>query len=453
MHNRPDSIHTTMIYSASIFPGRGIGDFAVLHQLLYDTVSRIQKKDRPMSISYSGKDYLKSPIVVTLPTVGLRLIFRGSGKQPLILIEVLSFDKIKFSYNGIRVNDIDDMESTTTLPNLKEIYNKSFGPTFPGRLDLEAKEYTLSYLGITFKFAIRLKELLCKLQTAENASQILSKLTNWDTAGDIPCVNLAIHSEQNYEEFVANLRNPDPQRDSVGMECEIEAVDVALKEGRAGISYPKSSGRKPEALTIGETAQQDALRILGPPDAYANRPASQLRMHNNGHSNPAQDAMHIFYNYYRHGLDLLFKIKQESPGGAVLEKIILHNGGIAESSDFMQWNKCEWQLRKDTKSPVCLDSLLYFGEMQTELASVDVKNAGPILLNRNESEFTKDEDLEILVDSKKAQQDCELDSSGPSLGTCSNEFKTWGQLNLYGFQRCIFEVIESNGCVARVTVY
>lgn len=99
---------------------------------------------------------------------------------------------------------------------------------------------------------------------------------------------------------------------------------------------------------------------------------------------------------------------------------------------------------------------MYFHEFDQDfLEAISTYKTEPVLLNRNESEITRDEDLEIVHVAANGK----LDLSGQGLSTesigskPSNEFKTWGQSKLYGFDRCIWEVIESNNCISNVTIY
>lgn len=458
-----------MAASVPIIPGKGIGSLGVLQELLYETMQSIQKSNILFNVTYSEKNCLESPIIITLPSLAVRLLFYTIDHQQLSLIEVLLFDCARFSLNGIDLNTIvydDDTEEDqneeavlckkkVVSPTLKCVYNKVMGPTFPGKFDAKNSEYTLSYLGITFRFTITLKELLSKLANVANDHQILSILTNWDHAGDITCTSLAVHTEENYGNFLKNLaiqRAPLPNTSLL-----ISKVSVEVDNGVATITYLAAARRGSERLRIGTTTQQDAIRILGPPDSVFHRESTQLRMHNVSLSSAGKsqtnDSIFKFYNYYTHGIDLLFEISPANFNGAVLRKIILHNGGIVESLDFLQWNKCMWELRYSASSLPFSPSRYSEQLFKERLKTVEEVNAGPILFNRNESDFTKDDDLEILHDCRPVvtENDQILKSEGGN--GCMKEFKTWGQSMIYGYYRCLFEVLESNGCITRVTIY
>ena len=107
---------------------------------------------------------------------------------------------------------------------------------------------------------------------------------------------------------------------------------------------------------------------------------------------------------------------------SVVNKVVLHNGGIVEDLSFMKWNRCNWTI-ESSQFANTINSSMY--------------------LNRYESEFI-DNDLDIIdlpnIDVKK-------DS------VKSAKLKRWGQSKLYGLERCIVEVINSNGCISSITIY
>lgn len=457
-----------------IVPGEGIAEFLPLGISLYDTVSKLRSSDYKMSIAYSGKKYLESPILVTLPTLGIRLTFLSSQGQELQLIEILNFDMLELLYNGQKLNEIlffevpeeglenpkrNQVQKQVVPPCLKVIYNKIFGPTYPGVLNLEKKTYMLSYPGISLNFEIKLKELLAKLASISDSNQVLSKLANWDVAPDIPCLSMAIYNGKDYANFLKELKAKTLSRAAAA--SSVEKISVTLSTGEIQISFPTVAGvvKAPQTLKIGVSTQQDVLRILGPPDAYFNKFDSRLLIHKHLKSEtttPSEKAgfVYKFHNYFRLGMDLLYNLNPNMTKGGVLEKVVLHNGGIAESLDFMQWNKCNWEIRWNTTSKSQVDSSMYFHEFGNAfIQEISTHKTDPVLLNRNESEITKDEDLEILHVAENGKELAHTLSSESIGSKPSNEFKTWGQSKLYGYDHCIWEVLESNNCVSNVTIY
>lgn len=468
--------------SAAIIPGEGVNRTLMLGNSLYHTISRLKELKQQLKIAYASQKYLEMPILVTLPNLGVRLMFESSRNQELVLIEVLNFEHLKLTYNGDLLNDIiytnpseEELHTSSgldafrdrkqvLLPKLKEIYNKIFGPTYPGKLNLEKKTYVLCYPGIAFKFRIELRELLAKLANLSDKNDILSKLTNWDRAFDIPCESVAIFKGEDYDAFHRRLRETSrlekPLPAQKATQLSIEKVSVLLENGAAEIKFVAENETPPATIIIGKTTQQDILRLLGPPDAYFNKFDSRLLIHKHLKSvsldSENSGSVHKFHNYFRHGVDFLYNLNPPQQGGGMLEKIIIHNGGIAESLDFMQWNKCNWEIIANADGQEKkVDSSMYFSEFSDDFLSA-IKNdkAGPVLLNRNESEITNDDDLEIIQVQELDKQVLFSQSSSELLDSKpSNEFKTWGQLKLYGYNRCIWEVIETNNCVSSVTIY
>lgn len=466
----------------ALLPGEGLNQTLMLGNSLYHTINHLNRLDQPLKVSYAAKNYLSTPILVTLPNLSVRLMFKSSGNQELLLIEVLSFEHLKLTYNGDLLNDItynapsDDELGVVELselkerkhvlpPNLKEIYNKIFGPTYPGKLNLEKKTYMLSYPGVAFKFRLELSELLAKLANLSDKNDILSKLTNWDHALDIPCESVAIFKGQDYHSFHQSLsessRYLKPLLVHQPKELTIEKVSVFLTQRKVILTFAAENEVSPATIQIGKTTQQDMLRLLGPPDACFNKFDSRLLIHKHLKSVSVDSAntgsVHKFHNYFRHGLDFLYNLNPPQPGGGLLEKIIIHNGGIAESLDFMHWSKCNWEVIADEKkSDAVVNSSMYFDEFpESFISAVSDTRAGPVLLNRNESELSNDDDLEIIQVQELDKQVLFSQSSSSELieSKPSNEFKTWGQLKLYGYKWCIWEVIETNNCISNVTIY
>lgn len=467
--------------SAEIFPGEGLGSFPTLGDQFYNSIKSLKEMGQPLKIAYSANSYLETPILVTLPELGVRLVFSASDHQNLLLIEVLNFEHLKLNYKGIYLNDIvysdlSDLElaeypelSGTALfldyqkrkqllpPTLKEVYNRIFGPTFPGKLDRASRTYLLSYPGVAFKFYIKLDEILASLGENDNKNDILSRLTNWNSPADIFCSSVAIFKGDEYSSFHSNLvdkarDNRESRKLASALELSIEAVNVTLSTGTAEVVFHEDNKTSPAELVIGKSTQQDVLRILGPPDAYFNKFDSRLLIHKHLSSKAEIESgsVYKFHNYFRHGIDLLYNLNSLNQKGGLLQKIILHNGGIVKTLEFMQWNKCSWTIRTQaTSNAPEVNSSLYFDEFPEQfLQEVSTDHSYPVLLNRNEIGYARDDDLEVVL--PEDLQNASL--SAVNLAE-SNENKSLGQLKLYGYNRCIWEVLEGDGCVSCVIIY
>lgn len=432
-----------------------------------------------MKIAYSPQAYLSTPILVTLSDLGVRLMFSATGHQKLLLIEILNFEFLKFKYKGTYLNDIvylepsdvelADLRSTEPLLNfrvkkqlvpftLKEVYNRIFGPTFPGIFDRPSKVYLLSYPGVAFKFHIELDELLAQLGEHESKNDTLSKLINWHKPTDIKCHAVAIFKGDNYASFRSELKikahdNDDPQKLCGVSGLSIEKLMVTLSTGTVKIIFHGDAMTPPAVIEIGKSTQQDILRILGPPDAYFNKFDSRLLIHKHLSSSLESDSesgsVFKFHNYYRHGVDFLYNLNVSNETGGVLQKVIIHNGGIVNTLEFMKWNKCNWvvKTRPENDAPQ-VTSAMYFHEFDEKfLNELSTEKSDAVLLNRNEIEFSKDDDLEVVLSDELQQNLFVLELK--KLG----ENNSIGQLKLYGYDRCIWEVVESNNCVSCVIIY
>lgn len=506
-----------MITNASIVPGEGLGNSIRLGRLMYSIINLLDRFHYRMKISYSEKHYLETPITVTVPDIGLRMVFENSDKQELVLIEVIDFKSLKLNYNGINLNDIaentkdtyeieaqensdivptvpkwaenEDLQQRTniTLPNLKQIYNQTSGPTYPGKLSKNSDYYTLSYPGISFKFKINLNELINKLiglGTNVNDNTILSKLLNWDKSSDIACESLSIYLGSSWENFYETFQRSildSKQTTKLRNKASSSAIHISkllvnLKLGIIKLIFEATSDKnRPQeyVIKIGETTQQEVLNILGSPDDYFNKFDSRLLIHNHLSKSFKIDlhdnSIYKFHNYFRFGLDFLYDLNSsKSKSTGVLKKLIIHNGGIIESLDFMKWNKCNWQLisgqYSDTAHPfelqddISIDSSMYFNDIPPEFFNKIEGNTSlrPVLLNRNETEFI-DNDLDIINPDEISDNNNTIlekhSSRDSTVSGHTSKTKTWGQSKLIGCNRCIWEVVESNGCITSITIF
>lgn len=518
-----------MVSGTAITPGEGVGGVIKLGSTMYTIVTQLTKYEEKIKIVYSEKEYLDTPITVMVPDLGMRLVFENSIKQELILIDVLDFSKLRLLYNGLALNEIveqvrpasneingsgdglvlnvdrlpsreangttlsaessnesGEMEVETLVvpPNLGDIYNKLFGPTYPGRVSKDSRRYILSYPGIAFKFSIDLDELVAQLKSLDNANEnnIISTLLNWRKQSDVRCISISVFHGSSWDSFVKSLTPPknstktlSPRRPE-SSDLQIESLVVNLKMGIIKIIFETEKDRdekKEYEIRIGQTTQQEVLNILGPPDDYFNKFDSRLLIHNYLSKSLNLDlndtSIYKFHNYFKYGLDFLYDLNSSSDmhSTGVLTKVIVHNGGIAESLDFMKWNKCRWRIftgkSSDEKNPfnmkddIVINSSMYFKQIPEpffKALSDDVPR--PVFLNRNETEFI-DNDLTIIEPEELACNTLSPLFDRTSLnGTTTPsvvENKKWGQSKLYGCNRCIMEVIESNGCISSLTIF
>lgn len=461
--------------TTEVFPGEGIGNLLVLGRLLFDTVSRLQEAKHPLEFAYSNTMYLDVPVTVKLPSLGVQLMFSPVRAQQLMLIQVLSFDFVKLSYKGKLLNDIifslpsneelakiDSQEKLAVAkllkkvvsPTLLEIYNKIFGPTFPGELNTETKSYTLSYPGIMFEFSLDVPAIWSEVSGISDRNTVVAKLTNWARPAEIQCTSMTLYDGEDFATFLKNARNSSrlpltSLKPSHPSELTIKALIVTLERGEAQLVFHEDNNKRAETITIGVSSQQDILGILGPPDSSFNKFDSRFLIHKHLRHGmalaPGSGLVYKFHNYFRHGIDFLFNLNPGSSAGGILEKIILHNGGIVELVDFMKWGKCEWVVQTAYNGP-SVDSNMYFLDFDEAFVdSVSTRGMEPVLLNR--VEFTESDQYELEVVSSHELSDNSLRDDK------SRDGVQWGNLKLYGYERCVWEVMESNDCVSCVTIY
>ncbi|CAK7901454.1 hypothetical protein CAAN1_11S03004 [[Candida] anglica] len=499
-----------MIRQVSIVPGEGIGNSIQLGDTLYSIINKFQQKDHKMKIIYSDKEYLETPLVVILPSLGVRLTFENCNQQELLVIEIISFEFIKIVYNNFHLNEIrhsaddgfltieangdeggseeevENFQKTSSQevlvkpPTLHQIYNKIFGPTYPGKLVDDC--YILSYPGISFRFKILSQDLQDEVSKVSlNENSLLSQLLNWDKVDDIVCESLAIFNGDSWDEFFKSFKQYLLTKKKTKVSERFNGsklipkiskliVNLSERDIKIILNSNKDMTKTSEfTIKIGETTQQEILNILGPPDDYFNKFDCRLLIHkhlkqslsiSNGGSSDTISGNSIdkFHNYFSLGLDFLYDLNPESKKShnstGILKKVVIHNGGVTKSLDFMRWNKCNWEIHtgKDgVGSDICVNSSMYFKDIPSAFFStLNSQVIRPVLLNRNEAEFI-DNDLDIINVNEVPAHHSKPGRNSNEKRT--NQVKTWGQSKLYGGKYCIWEVVDSIGCITCVTIY
>ncbi|CAN3374250.1 hypothetical protein DIURU_000870 [Diutina rugosa] len=441
---------TPVVEDTQIVPGEGLGSILKLGHSLFEVITELNRANYRLQINYSDNaaEYSRRPIQVELVEYGIRLTF---NHQVLELVEVSLGSEppqkpFRVVYNGLTLNDVDTYDagesppasvsasasasdaSDTLAPSpprrqahqratLKQIYNKIFGPTYPGDLTNKGQSYVLSYPGVALRFSVGSMIPKSARQNKMDSHQLLQLLLNHQS--DVVCEGLAVFSKNGRWNALEKLEN------------RAARCDVDLDSGKVVVTRVSDT---PVTITIGETTQQQVVEMLGPPDDYFNKYDSRMQIH----GTPAPPGTtHKFHNYFRWGLDVLYEIGAMKTAPTVL-KIVLHNGGITESLAFGRWNGCEWQI-----SSRHLDAPLTSEMLHDDLPKV-IRDSPPVLLDRTESEFV-DRDVDIV----------EVVPTSSVFGHDSVDDKigTWGQSKLYGFHRSIVEVMNANGCVSSVTVF
>lgn len=232
---------------------------------------------------------MKVPVILHLPTNGIRLRFDGP-EQRLRLIEVLDFTKSKLTYKD---RDVLRPAAPTAVgvpaenlsgPTFRHIYNRLIGPTFPGEYvaldpgdDTGMGLYVLSYPGMAFSFPISSsswspgKDIVSLLSSSTShpaASMAIFSGDSWPDARE----NLYTQSLEPLKTFGPFTKTREPVPD------EVSLVKI-YGEGRLELARP--SGNSPLWMKLGETTPQELVAELGPPDAIYRKNDQRMSIHKN----------------------------------------------------------------------------------------------------------------------------------------------------------------------------
>jgi hypothetical protein len=307
-----------------------------------------------IDVSYSAKEPLVAPVILSLPKNGLRLRFDGPD-QRLRLIEVLDFNKIPLSYKGeALVKAIDGTDTSILLPAhatgpaFRQVYHRLFGPTFAGEYFPPVKPagsnegtYVLSYPGVAFSFGIDDSSWSPK---ADFVSTLSSPAAT--AAKSLTIFNGASWKDARQDYLTRTCPHPRSLalvgRGREGCPDEIEMIKI----GNGGHIEMTRRSSPVFTVVLSETNQQDLVAQLGPPDAIYRKYDRKMSIHKNrtssrsdhtpfgsppGHldgysdtdrssahtptdfSDPEDEAaaesggipsQECFYNYFHHGFDV-----------------------------------------------------------------------------------------------------------------------------------------------------
>ncbi|KAH0543105.1 hypothetical protein FGG08_002531 [Glutinoglossum americanum] len=259
---------------------------------LHDVLHRLKAEPQTyptIDISYSSVRPIDTPILLGLPANGIRLRFDGPD-QRLRLIEVLDFSKSRLSYKNIEIVKPSSLgtaitapqSSVSSRPSFRHVYNRLFGPTFPGEYipsssqDGEAAgTYILSYPGIAFTFSI---------QSSSAWSVNLDFVTLLSSSAASPASSMAIFHGSSWSDARASiftLTSPHPRSLSLagrGREGGVDEVELVKVHGEGCIELVRRFG-PPFWIILSETTPQDLVAELGPPDAIYRKNDRRLAIH------------------------------------------------------------------------------------------------------------------------------------------------------------------------------
>ncbi|KAJ5201395.1 uncharacterized protein N7498_006058 [Penicillium cinerascens] len=495
------------------FPGKGLGNIT-LGASLHNVLTRVKSHPQTypaIDLAYSSSDPLRKPVVLHLPSNGLRLRFDGPD-QRLRLIEVLDFSKVDLVYKNQDVLKSGKSAEPTTSPqgpSFRHVYNRLFGPSYPGEYVPPADQspfgtYVLSYPGIAFSFPLQHSAWSehCDFVALLSSSAALS------------ATSMAIFQGSSWPETRAKLFTQQPQyprssavvskaRDSFA--DEIEEFHI-LGAGKLEVTRRTSA---PLQINLGETTPQDLIAEFGPPDAIYRKNDRRISIHraaggdplhlspspgrgmdipdtdhssNNSVtddsdeeispssvSDPASLPSECFFNYFHHGFDA-FISHPTTPGPAfptsgladpspqpstsqlTVTKIILH-GNVPGSYPFNRHRRSRWAIHLD-QSGNGLTSESPYDEISSQLRGVWKGAYG----NADEERAMQrpmvlnrgwGDSPENSVEFLGGWE--ETTSKGPRAGGDSHDGGL-GNTELFGFPGLLFEVLK-NGAVSCLTVY
>ena len=483
---------------------------------LHETLSRLKSQPDAfpsIDIVYSPTEPLSTPLILDLQKNGFRLRFDGAS-QRLRLIEVLDFSLTPLTYENQDVVKFGEGVGTIKGPAFRHIYDRLFGPTFPGEYIQPTPDsgshhgsYILSYPGIAFTFPLQnsawsqgkdFVSLLSSSSAAAAKSMAIYNGASWQEARH----DLYTRQCLDPRLFDVNSKGRDIRPD------EVEYILISLS-GKLDIIRRSSPTFK---LSLGVTTPQDLVTELGPPDAIHRKSDRRLSIHrikqrhpsgassvdydstDTDHSHAVTDesdtpdegragealkedaSAECFYNYFHHGFDIFISHasscpKQSFPSSAshpvpveivepdqlVATKVLIH-GNIPGSYPFNRYRRCRWVI--DFPAAVSIDdtelnSEKPFAELSDSLQQIWQSSSEP---GDNDSNFQQGMVLNRGWGNSPGSS-CEL-LGGWEEGNASwkNEKKTsdeglgLGNTELFGFPGLVFEVLK-NDLVSCLTLY
>lgn len=265
---------------------------AVLGASLHEILTRLKAEPTrfpKLNLIYEASDPVREPIILHLPSNGIRLRFDGP-EQRLRLIEVLDFTKCQLTYRDKDLLKIAPPAQAATTqhedlsgPMFRHIYNRLLGPTFPGEYnEPEADDgtgmglYVLSYPGIAFSFPLHSsvwstrKDFVAILSSASShpaSSMAIFRGESWPVVRDC----LFEQTLDPREVFSTLMKSRDPVPD------EVRAIRIY---GGGQLELVRPNGITPSWLKLGQTSPQNLVSMLGPPDAIYRKNDQRMSIHN-----------------------------------------------------------------------------------------------------------------------------------------------------------------------------
>lgn len=340
--------------------------------------------------------------------------------------------------------------------DFNSIYNRIFGPTYPG--SNRDNDYYLSYDGLVFRFdgldslfdlSVDKNQLIQNMNTChqeiecstiyivsnggvshlEYLAQMDSVLVSGDPIRKLECFDAALAAAGHLNRSLS----PNPQLSGGKSTVEIRlAISYAnINEGLLKLQFNSHPLNLDDFLiTIGLTNLQEAIKVLGEPnDSMITK--SGLLVH----------------NYFSFGLDIFYI--SSSSGISIIDKIILHNNCL-QSMEFMKYKRHDviftneltsnnYHKINDFDSATDVTNFMNWDSIKSMLNLNPIKD--PIFLNRKSYDINDDfTHLDDFSDNKsKVPPNLDLDK--------------WSLSKLIVTKNSIFEImVNDNQTVSNVTM-
>ncbi|KAJ5557979.1 hypothetical protein N7535_009472 [Penicillium sp. DV-2018c] len=495
---------------AQIYPGKGLG-FITLGASLHNVLTRVKSYPQTypaIDLAYSSTDPLRRPVVLQLPSNGLRLRFDGPD-QRLRLIEVLDFARVNLVYKSqdvVKGGKSAEQPVSSHGPSFRHVYNRLFGPSYPGEYVPPADQspygtYVLSYPGIAFTFPLQ-------HSAWSDQCDFVALLSS---SAALPATAMSIFQGSSWPEARAKIFTQPPQypRSSALIGKSRDSLADEIEEwhilGAGKLQVVRRTGSLLN-ITLGETTPQDLIADFGPPDAIYRKNDRRISIHRaagggdlgtspgrgidipdadhsstNSLTDDSDDDLAInaadptslpaecFLNFFHHGFDAFISYPT-TPGPAfpasglpdpsppppstqlTVTKIILH-GNVPGSYPFNRHRRSRWRLLLDD-SGESLTSESPYDEISERLrttwkgtyANSTEERAlqRPMVLNRGWGD-SPESSVEFLGGWEEST------NKGPRTGADGQDGGL-GNTELFGFPGLLFEVLK-NGAVSCLTVY
>lgn len=412
-----------------LHPGRGLG-WITLGASLHGILTRLKAQPQlypQLDLSYSSAESVLDPVVLTLPSNGVRLRFDGPD-QRLRLIEIIDFSKTTFLYKNTELvrrptssaEDQDRDPGPVQGPSFRHIYNRLFGPAYAGEYippesGHSTGTYVLSYPGLAIRFPLKHKSWSEK-------ADFVSLLSN----AALPATSVAIFVGSSWPEARDNLFTVAPSlprsltlASKIGSETAPDEVEEVIIHGAGKLELLRRSSPS-FTIVLGQTTPQDLVAELGPPDAIFRKALTRLSIHASSDPRPDRFSPSLepssvgtdrssshsligddsesevnsvtgdgtddaqaenFYNYFHHGFDILVshpttgsppfpsrrsheQVGTSSTSELVVTKIFLH-ANVPGSYSFNRHRRSRWII--PVSKTTVLDSEMRFSEISASL--------------------------------------------------------------------------------------